>query len=68
MKSPRMIFVLILVWVLFPACVHTQPGKDATSQSSVLERISQRGTLIVGTAGSMPPFNMTTKQGEVIGI
>jgi polar amino acid transport system substrate-binding protein len=36
--------------------------------SSVLNRIKKRGTLIVGTAGNMPPFNMTTKDGKIIGF
>jgi polar amino acid transport system substrate-binding protein len=34
----------------------------------ILSRILQRGELIVGTAGSMPPLNMTTKEGKVIGF
>jgi polar amino acid transport system substrate-binding protein len=34
----------------------------------VLERIVKRGELIVGTAGTMPPLNMTTKTGEIIGL
>jgi polar amino acid transport system substrate-binding protein len=34
----------------------------------VLDRILQRGELIVGTAGSMPPLNMTTKAGKIIGF
>lgn len=38
------------------------------SASPVLNRIQTRGELVVGTAGSMPPFNMTTKSGEVIGL
>jgi polar amino acid transport system substrate-binding protein len=38
------------------------------SSSPVLNRIQEKGELVVGTAGSMPPFNMTTKTGEVIGL
>jgi polar amino acid transport system substrate-binding protein len=34
----------------------------------VLERIVRKGELVVGTAGSMPPLNMTTKEGEIIGL
>src|SRR5262245_32402592 len=34
----------------------------------VLSRIHQRGELVVGTAASMPPLNMTTKTGEIIGL
>lgn len=38
------------------------------AQSQTLDRIVKRGELIVGTAGDMPPLNMTTKGGEVIGM
>ena len=68
MKSLKSIMLLILAWALVSGCVHTQPGGASSPQLSTLDRISQRGELIVGTAGSMPPFNMTTKQGEVIGL
>jgi polar amino acid transport system substrate-binding protein len=34
----------------------------------VLERIQQKGELTVGTMGDMPPLNMTTKDGEIIGL
>jgi polar amino acid transport system substrate-binding protein len=34
----------------------------------VINRIQQKGELVVGTAGSMPPFNMTTKDGKLIGF
>ena len=29
---------------------------------------SSAGELVVGTAASMPPLNMTTKTGEIIGL
>jgi polar amino acid transport system substrate-binding protein len=44
---------------------------DTTAKRStapVLDRILKRGEIIVGTAGSMPPLNMTTKEGDVIGL
>lgn len=34
----------------------------------VLSRIAQRGELVVGMTGDMPPFNMRDKQGQVIGF
>lgn len=37
-------------------------------QGPVLSKILNRGELVVGTAGSMPPLNMTTKSGEIIGF
>ena len=38
------------------------------SPTSVLGRIRAKGELVVGTAASMPPLNMTTKTGEIIGL
>jgi len=41
---------------------------DSTKVSPVLDRIMAKKELKVGTAASMPPLNMTTKDGEVIGM
>jgi polar amino acid transport system substrate-binding protein len=68
MKKVKVIIMLILGLALVSGCVHTQQGTGTESAVSVLDRISQRGVLVVGTAGSMPPFNMTTKEGDVIGL
>ena len=68
MKKAKVIVMLILVLALISGCVHTKNGAGTASTAPVLDRISQRGVLVVGTAGSMPPFNMTTKEGAVIGV
>ena len=68
MKKAKIIVMLILVLALISGCVHTKNGAGTAATSPVLDRISQRGILVVGTAGSMPPFNMTTKEGAVIGV
>ncbi len=41
---------------------------ESTKVSPVLDRIMAKKELTVGTAASMPPLNMTTKDGEVIGL
>jgi polar amino acid transport system substrate-binding protein len=68
MKKAKVIIMLILALVLVSACVHTKQGSVTEQAPTVLDRISQRGVLVVGTAASMPPFNMTTKEGDVIGL
>ena len=68
MKKAKVIIMLILTLVLVSGCVHTQQGTGTEPAVPVLDRISQRGVLVVGTAGSMPPFNMTTREGDVIGL
>jgi polar amino acid transport system substrate-binding protein len=43
-------------------------GATAPAPSPGLGRIRANGELVVGTAASMPPLNMTTKTGEIIGM
>ncbi len=67
MKPIKLITLLIIVSFIFGAC-NGLNSQTAVSNSPVLERIAARGELIVGTAGSMPPLNMTTVSGKIIGI
>ena len=62
-----MIVGLLLLAVL-TGCAGMNAGTAPTTTSPVMDRIIQSGTLVVGTAGSMPPLNMTTKDGQVVGI
>jgi polar amino acid transport system substrate-binding protein len=41
---------------------------EITSFSPVLDRIQAKKELVVGTAASMPPLNMTTKDGQIVGM
>jgi polar amino acid transport system substrate-binding protein len=63
-----MIIFLILMVALFSACEHMQGSGAGQAPESRLSRIVSRGELVVGTAASMPPLNMTTKEGEIIGM
>jgi polar amino acid transport system substrate-binding protein len=59
-------YVLVLTSMLMlTACAGIQ---STASNSPVLDRIAMNGELVVGTAASMPPLNMTTKDGEIIGL
>jgi polar amino acid transport system substrate-binding protein len=44
------------------------PAPAPVSASPVIDRILQRGELRVGTSGSQPPLNATTKDGKIIGF
>ena len=68
MKFAKVILVSILALVFFTGCAQMQQGSSGTSTSPVLDRIQQRGELIVGTMGGMPPLNMTSKDGEIFGL
>jgi len=59
-------YVLVLTSMfMLTACAGMQ---GTTATSPVLDRIILNGELVVGTAASMPPLNMTTRDGEVIGM
>src|SRR5437879_9134683 len=54
--------------LLTPAAGCEPSGAAGRSPTSVLGRIRTKGELVGGTAASMPPLNMTTKTGEIIGL
>jgi polar amino acid transport system substrate-binding protein len=73
MKKARVIMVLVSMLSLLFACAQTTervatPAPAPATPTPSLERILQKGELVVGTAASMPPLNMTTKDGEIIGL
>ena len=68
MKRTMAICIVILVFSLLTGCAQNQANVNKSAYAPVLNRIEQRGQLIVGTAGSMPPMNMTAKNGKVIGF
>ena len=68
MKFVKVILVSVLALIFFTGCAQMQQGSSGTSTSPVLDRIQQRGELIVGTMGNMPPLNMTSKDGEIFGL
>ncbi len=68
MKTFRLVMILALAVSLGSACTTTAETAQPASVSPVVDRIQRRGELIVGTTGDMPPLNMTTKNGGLIGI
>jgi polar amino acid transport system substrate-binding protein len=68
MKNARLFVVLVLILGFLAACAQTGAVSTSSSTAPVLARIQQRGELVVGTAASMPPLNMTTKDGRIIGL
>ena len=68
MRKTGIIAVFVLLFAILSACAHSTGTVANESASPVLDRILDKGELVVGTAGSMPPLNMTTKDGEIIGL
>jgi polar amino acid transport system substrate-binding protein len=60
--------VLIVVVSLISVWGQVFAADESTKVSPVLDRIILRKELIVGTAASMPPLNLTTKDGQIIGM
>lgn len=58
----KIVFIFTLVFVLILASVATAPAGTA------LDRIQQKGELVVGITGTQPPLNVTTKAGKIIGL
>ena len=60
---------VLLVMGLLSGCATMQSTQPAAGvEHPVLSRIQERNMLVVGTAASMPPFNMTTREGDIIGL
>jgi polar amino acid transport system substrate-binding protein len=59
---------LLLTGGLLAGCAETTKTVAPPSPSPVLSQIQARGELVVGTAADMPPLNMTTKDGKIIGL
>jgi polar amino acid transport system substrate-binding protein len=68
MRKTHRVIVLILTVALAFICANTEHALAGPFASPVLERILQRGELVVGTTGTQPPLNMTTKEGKIIGL
>ena len=68
MKIVKFIAVSILALFLLTACAEWQTTSTPQSRSPVIDRIVDKGELVVGTMGKMPPLNMTTKTGNLIGL
>jgi len=58
----RSIFIAVLVAVLVAGFVASAPA------GSILNRILKNGELVVGTTGTQPPLNATTKDDKIIGL
>ena len=68
MHNNRRFIILLLVVGLMAGYVQMAIGAEGTRISPVLDRILAKKELVVGTAADMLPLNMTTKDGQIIGL
>jgi polar amino acid transport system substrate-binding protein len=68
MRKVNNILIVALMLGLLYACTTGTGSVVPSNPTPVIDRILQKGELTVGTAASMPPLNMTTKDGKIIGL
>ena len=59
---------LLMLVLAFTAAVSTAQTAWSATDTSVLSRIQQRGELVLGTSGNMPPMTQTGEDGKVTGF
>lgn len=67
MHKLKAILTISIAAFVVCSCAHLSKPDKNISTSGHLTQIIDRGEFVVGTVGNMPPLNMTTKDGEVIG-
>jgi polar amino acid transport system substrate-binding protein len=68
MRKKSNLVALAVAVVLMTVWGQVFAAGENPSFSPVLDRILANKELVVGTAASMPPLNMTTKDGQIIGM
>jgi polar amino acid transport system substrate-binding protein len=68
MKKTGVIMFLILIMALFSACAQMTSTGVSQRAAPILDRILERGELVVGTSGEQPPLTVKNKGGKIIGL
>lgn len=68
MKASKLVLAAFFTCILIVGCTGMQQNLIGPPTGPVLSRIQQNGILRVGCTGDMPPLNMTTREGELIGM
>ena len=68
MRTASRLVAWLVAVSLVAGWAHAVAAGEIPRVSPVLDRILAKKELVVGTAASMPPLNMTTKDGQIIGL
>ncbi len=68
MKKCRIPVLIIAGLILLSACAHSPEKIAAAGPTSGLQKILEKGELVVGMTGKQPPLNMKNPQGRIIGL
>lgn len=63
-----LIGLFIMFSVFFPLHISNNTSYVSASPISTIDHIQKKGEIVVGTTADMPPLNMTTKDGKIIGL
>ena len=67
-RFSSLVAVIFVILFTLVACAQHMGTVNLSAKSPVLARIQKNNKLVIGTAANMPPMNMTTKDGKVIGL
>lgn len=67
MNLKKFAIVTIALLLFLIGCAQTNSNTAIASATPVIDRIQKSGILTVGMTGNMPPLNMTSKEGELMG-
>ncbi|MGD9055058.1 MAG: transporter substrate-binding domain-containing protein [Desulfobacterales bacterium] len=67
MNLKKLSIAVIFLLLFLVGCAQTNSNTANASATPVIDRIQKSGMLTVGMAGNMPPLNMTSKEGELMG-
>jgi polar amino acid transport system substrate-binding protein len=67
-RTRRFVALVAVVFSLMAVAGEVLAAGEAQRVSPVLDRIQAKKELVVGTAASMPPLNMKTKDGRITGL
>jgi polar amino acid transport system substrate-binding protein len=67
MNLKKLSIAVIFLLLFLVGCAQTNSNTANASATPVIDRIQKGGMLTVGMTGNMPPLNMTSKEGELMG-
>ena len=67
MNLKKLSIAVIFLLLFLIGCAQTNSNTANASATPAIDRIQKSGMLTVGMTGNMPPLNMTSKEGELMG-
>ncbi len=68
MRTAKSLVLCLAIVTLVAGTLQLAVAADTPRVAPVLDRILAKKELVVGTAASMPPLNMTLKDGKIVGM